>query len=108
MEFEYECGNFASSTGKQVSFVRVTNVSDVVKKSVNQLNESGFFVEKSNIPKNLLWVLLTGDKEGNQQSYCCNFSIAKSNTPFTQPACWQYSNVTRTTTNASKRFLVLL
>lgn len=62
MEFEYECGNFASSTGKQVSFVRVTNLSDVVKKSVNQLNESGFFVEKSNIPKNLLWVLLMGDK----------------------------------------------
>ena len=84
------------------------NVSDVVKKSVTQLNESGFFVEKSNIPKYLLWVLLTETREENQQSNCCNFSIAKSNTPFTQIACWQYTKVTRTTTNASKRFFVLL
>ena len=38
-------------------------MSDVVKKSVTQLNETGFFVEKSNIPKNLLWILLTRDKE---------------------------------------------
>ena len=43
MEFEYECGNFESSNEKKVSFVRVANVSDVVKKSVTQLNESGFF-----------------------------------------------------------------
>lgn len=77
MEFEYECGNFASSTGKQVSFVRVTNVSDVVKKSVNQLNESGFFVEKSNIPKNLLWVLLTGDKGGKSTKLLLQFLNCK-------------------------------
>ena len=47
MEFEYESGNFESSNGKKVSFIRVANVSDVVKKSVTQLNESGFFVERA-------------------------------------------------------------
>ena len=57
MEFEYECGNFESLTGKKVSFAIVDSVSDVVKKSVEVLNESGFFVQKSNNPKNLLWVL---------------------------------------------------
>ena len=46
---------FQSSNGKKVSFERVANVSDVIKKSVTQLNESGFLAEKSNIPKNLLW-----------------------------------------------------
>ncbi|XP_015780772.1 PREDICTED: uncharacterized protein LOC107358697 [Acropora digitifera] len=29
MEFEYECGNFESSNGKKVSFVRVANVSSI-------------------------------------------------------------------------------
>ena len=73
MEFEYECGNFESSNGKKVSFVRVANVSDVVKKSVTQLNESGFFVEKTNIPKNLLWILLTGDKGGKSTKLLLQF-----------------------------------
>ena len=73
MEFEYECGNFKKGNGKKASFVRVANVSDVVKKSVTQLNESGFFVEKSNIPKNLLWVLLTGDKGGKSTKLLLQF-----------------------------------
>ena len=73
MEFEYECGNFESSNEKKMSFVRVANVSDVVKKSVTQLNQSGFFVEKSNIPKNLLWVLLTGDKGGKSTKLLLQF-----------------------------------
>ena len=47
MEFEYESGNFESSNGKKVSFVRVANVSDVVKKSVTQLNESGFLLKRA-------------------------------------------------------------
>ena len=73
MEFEYECGNFESSNEKKVSFVRAANVSDVVKKYVTQLNESGFFVEKSNIPRNLLWVLLTGDKGGKSTKLLLQF-----------------------------------
>lgn len=77
MEFEYECGNFESSNGKKVSFVRVANMSDVVKKSVTQLNESGFFVEKSNIPNNLLWVLLTGDKGGKSTKLLLQFLNCK-------------------------------
>ena len=77
MEFEYDCGNFESSTGKKVSFVRVADVSDVVKKSVNQLNVSGLLVEKSNIPKNLLWVLLTGDKGGKSTKLLLQFLNCK-------------------------------
>ena len=77
MEFEYECGNFESSNGKEVSFLRVANVSDVVKKSVTQLNESGFFVEKSNMPTNLLWVLLTGDKGGKSTKLLSQFLNCK-------------------------------
>lgn len=77
MEFEYECGNFESSTGKIVSFVRVANISDVVQTSVSQMNESGLFVEKSNIPENLLWVLLTGDKGGKSTKLLLQFLNCK-------------------------------
>ena len=77
MEFEYECGNFESSNGKKVSFVRVANVSDLVKKSVTQLSESGFLAELSNIPKNLLWVLLTGDKGGKSTKLLLQFLNCK-------------------------------
>ena len=52
-------------------------MSDVVKKSVTQLNESGFFVEKSNIPRNLLWVLLTGDKGGKSTKLLLQFLNCK-------------------------------
>ena len=70
-------GIFESSNGKKVSFVRVANVSYVVKKSVTQLNESGFFDEKDNIPKNLLWVLLTGDKGGKSTKLLLQFLNCK-------------------------------
>lgn len=58
LEFQYECGNFESSFGKKVSFVRVTNMSDVITKTVAQLNESGLLMKKSNILENVLWALL--------------------------------------------------
>ena len=77
MEFEYECGNFESSNGKKVSFVRVANVCDVGKKSVTQLSESDFLAEKSNIPKNLFWVLLTGDKGGKSTKLLLQFLNCK-------------------------------
>ena len=64
MEFEYECGNFKSSSGKTVSFLRVVNIADVIKKSVHQLKASGLVVKKSNVPDNVLWILLSGDKGG--------------------------------------------
>ncbi|KAJ7391182.1 hypothetical protein OS493_019313 [Desmophyllum pertusum] len=77
MEFAYECGNFESSTGKQVSFVRVANISDVITKSVTQLNESDHFVKKSNVPNNVLWVLLTGDKGGKSTKLMLQFLNCK-------------------------------
>ena len=64
MEFEYECGNFKRSSGKTVSFLRVVNIADVIKKSVHQLKASGLVVKKSNVPDNVLWILLSGDKGG--------------------------------------------
>ena len=73
MEFEYEYGNFESATGKKVSFVRVANISDVLKRSVSQLNDSHFLVKKSNIPNNVLWVLLTGDKGGKSTKLLMQF-----------------------------------
>ena len=62
MKFEYECGNFKSSSSKTVSFLRVVNIADVIKKSVHQLNTSGLLVKKSNVPDNVLWILLSSDK----------------------------------------------
>ena len=62
---------------EKVSFLRVSNVSDVVQKSVTQLNESGMLVEKSNIPKNVLWVLLTGDKGGKSTKLLLQFLNCK-------------------------------
>ena len=73
MEFEYECGNFKSSSGKTVSFLRVVNITDVIKKSVHQLNASGLVVKKSNVPDNVLWILLSGDKGGKSTKLLLQF-----------------------------------
>ena len=73
MEFEYECGNLKSSSGKTVSFLRVVNTADVIKKSVHQLNASGLVVKKSNVPYNVLWILLSGDKGGKSTKLLLQF-----------------------------------
>ena len=62
MKFEYECGNFKSSSSKTVSFLRVVNIADVIKKSVHTLNASGLLVKKSNVKDKVLWILLSSDK----------------------------------------------
>ena len=62
MKFEYECGNLKSSSSKTVSFLRVVNIADAIKKSVHQLNASGLLVKKSNVPDNVLWILGSSDK----------------------------------------------
>lgn len=77
LEFQYECGNFESSSGKEVSFVRVTNMSDVIAKTVAQLNESGLLMKKSNIPENVLWALLSGDKGGKSTKLLLQFLNCK-------------------------------
>lgn len=77
LEFQYECGNFESSSGKKVSFVRVTNISDVITKTVAQLNESGLLLKKSNIPENVLWALLSGDKGGKSTKLLLQFLNCK-------------------------------
>ena len=77
LEFQYECGNFESSSGKKVSFVRVTNMSEVIAKTVAQLNESGLLMKKSNIPENVLWALLSGDKGGKSTKLLLQFLNCK-------------------------------
>ena len=37
-------------------------MSDVITKTVAQLNESNLLMKKSNIPENVLWALLSSDK----------------------------------------------
>jgi len=64
LEFEYECGEFETSTDKKVSFIRVSNFTDVLVQSVKELKESGQLIHQSNIPDNVLWTLFTGDKGG--------------------------------------------
>ena len=56
-----------------MSFLRVANLSDVIKKTVTQLNESGALDKKGNIPDNVLWVLLSGDKGGKSTKLLLQF-----------------------------------
>ena len=67
LEFEYECGTFKRTSNnseeeKTISFLRATNVSEVVKQTVKELSNNGHLQHQSNVPDNVLWVLLTGDK----------------------------------------------
>ena len=64
VELEYECGEFETSTDKKVSFIRVSNFTDVLVQSVKELKESCQLIHQSNIPDNVLWTLFTGDKGG--------------------------------------------
>ena len=59
--------------GKKFPFLKVANISEVIKQSVAQLNQSGFLVKKSNIPNHVLWVLLTGDKGGKSTKLLLQF-----------------------------------
>ena len=108
MEFDYECGTFESSSEKIVSFVRVANISDVITKTVAQLNESGLLVRKNNIPENVLLVLLSGDKGGKSTKLLLQFLNCKEqhsvHTARLQPGYWQFSKGTKTITNVLKRF----
>lgn len=60
-----------------MSFVRVANISDVITKTVAQLNESVLLVRKNNIPQNVLWVLLSGDKGGKSTKLLLQFLNCK-------------------------------
>ena len=100
---------FKSSSGKTVSFLRVVNITDVIKKSVHQLNASGLVVKKSNVPDNVLWILLSGDKGGiSPPNYSCNFLTAMNNTLSVQLAYWQFLKGTKTVMSAWRKFLVQL
>jgi len=54
-----------------------SQTSDVLTKSVAQLNESSLLKKKSNIPENVLWVLLSGDKGGKSTKLLLQFLNCK-------------------------------
>ena len=56
-----------------MSFLRVVNIADVIKKSVHQLNVSGLLVKKSKVRDNVLWILLSGDKGGKSTKLLLQF-----------------------------------
>ena len=68
--FEYECGTFKTvekECEKSVTFVRVTNLQNVITKTVQQLQSTGELCSYENIPGDCLKVLVCGDK-GSQQT----------------------------------------
>ncbi|XP_072016284.1 uncharacterized protein [Amphiura filiformis] len=64
MEFEYECGTFTSSSGDEIQFVRVANIEEVVKKTVNDLHSAGLLKLLENVPQDTLWLHISADKGG--------------------------------------------
>ena len=64
MEFEYECGTFKTSSGDEIQFVRVVNLEEVVRKTVQDLKNAGFIQPLENVPDNTLWIHLSADKGG--------------------------------------------
>ena len=63
LEFEYECGSFTSEAGKQVNFVRVTDLKQVICMTLNQLSHR--LTLFSNIPGDTLWLMIGADKGGH-------------------------------------------
>ena len=65
MQFEYECGTFNTPSGdEKIHFVRVVNVEEVVKKTVEDLRKAGLLQQLENIPDDMLWVHVSADKGG--------------------------------------------
>ena len=69
-EFKYECGSFQTSCDadgktKTVYFVRVTDIKEVVMKTLTELCSSRNLYCPPNIPPSELRLLVTGDKSGS-------------------------------------------
>ena len=63
LEFEYECDSFTSEAGKQVNFVRVTDLKQVICMTLNQLSHR--LTLFPNIPGDTLWLMISADKGGH-------------------------------------------
>ena len=57
------CGSFTSEAGKQVNFVRVTDLKQVICMTLNQLSHRLTLL--SNIPGDTLWLMISADKRGH-------------------------------------------
>ena len=70
--FEYEYGTVIIQD-KKINFFRVTDVADLLRKSIDTLNSEGILQPDQNNPE-LLRLLIRGDKgEALQQKFCGNF-----------------------------------
>ena len=62
LEFQHECGTVKTEGGTTVSFVRVTDVADVVRRVVTELSVSLELKDHQNLDPSVLSLLVTGDK----------------------------------------------
>ena len=67
--YQFECGTFTTTEKEAreiVTFVRVTNVKEIVSKTIQQLTESIELASYQNIPQDCLSLLLCGDNGATQ------------------------------------------
>ena len=64
MEFEYECGTVTTPTGVVTHFVRVKDITQVIKQLVTELNKAGQLVYLDNLKHDNLWLHASADKGG--------------------------------------------
>lgn len=64
MQFEYECGTFNTPAGEKIDFVRVVNIEEVIRKTVDDLRKAGLLQKLGNISDDTLWVHVSADKGG--------------------------------------------
>ena len=64
MEYTYECGNVTTPAGNIIDFVRVSDVREVIKGMVNDLQAAEKLITLSNLDADTLWLHVSGDKGG--------------------------------------------
>ena len=64
--FEYETGSFESAKCNSVTFLRITDLHEVVKHSTNSLYEVNKLRQIDNVPKSTLSILTCADKGSTQ------------------------------------------
>ncbi len=71
-EFVYEAGSFQAE-GKEVSFLRVTSILEVIQKSLLALHRNKRLIPIPNTPVDCLHVLVTGDNGGSSTKFLLQF-----------------------------------
>ena len=103
LEFEYECGSFKSAAGKQVNFVRVTDLKQVICMTLNQLSHR--LTLFSNIPGDTLWLMISADKGRHSTKLVLQVLNAMGHHSTKAGKSWHYLRVTRITMRTVKECL---